>query len=189
MLLSLVPRLSIAEEKQYAVPLRWMLNVQGDHPQALPSIDTTGGLRMLRIDALVDGRAKGAQIGENTDRRPPVRIVTGSDVSAFIRDALTNQLRLAGVPLVDTDADRVLKTELLQFWAVGNRSYRADVRLRCTVTDAAGTELWSGVVGGTGENWGRALNKDNYNETFSNAVFELIVKLLTHEKFIATLRK
>lgn len=178
-----------AAQKSLFVPLRWSLNVHGDHPTALPSLDTTGGMRTLRVERVVDKRGKDREIGENTDKKPPVSIVTDSDVAAFVSDALVRQFRSAGLTLVADRPDLVLSLDLVEFWATETSSYHASVRVRARLSDAGGKELWSGIVGGVGENWGRSLKVDNYNETYSNAVFDLAVSLISQGGFQGKLKK
>lgn len=178
-----------AAPRSLVVPLRWSLNVHGDHPIALPSIDITGGIRTLRIGKVADRRGKDREIGENTEKRDTVAILTSSDVAAFVSDGLDRQFRTAGLDIVPDRADRVLSLELIEFWATETTSYRASVRVRATLTDAQGVELWSAVVGGIGENWGRSLKVDNYNETYSNAVFDLAASLLSQREFMRHVKK
>ena len=171
------------------MPLRWMLNVKGDHPEKLPALDTTGGLRPVAVPPFTDARNNPRKIGEDPDPKPPLPVYTDDDVPKFVHDAVSAQLRTAGIDVAETDADRTLKIQLLQFWTTGHRSYRADVRLRCSLVDEAGRELWSGLVGGVGENYGRAHSPANYNETLSNAVFDATATLLSQPGFLEALRK
>lgn len=171
------------------VPLQWSLNIHGDHPTALPSMDVTGGMHTLRVEKIVDRREKDREIGENTEKPDHVSIQTTSDVAAFVANNLVTELRSAGLDLVTENPDLVLSLELIEFWATERSSYRASVRVRARLTDAGGHELWSGIVGGVGENWGRSLKVVNYNETFSNSVFDLAVALLSQSAFQGHLRR
>jgi hypothetical protein len=193
----------LATPKILVVPLKWMLNVKGEHPESLPAFETTGGIRRLKIEQIVDKRNDKRQIGENTEKKVPgtvgvagpslggvsVPISTMSDVPVFVQRNLLSLLQTAGLDIVADDAEAILKLELVRFWAVEANAYRADVRVRCQLVDVEGKEIWSAVVGGVGENWGRSLKWENYCETFSNAIFELAVRLLEQEGFNKGLRK
>ena len=57
------------------------------------------------------------------------------------------------------------------------------MRVRVEVSDARGNELWSGLVAGTSDNFGRSLKPDNYTEGFSNSIQDLADKLMAAEGF------
>jgi hypothetical protein len=167
-----------------------------DHTEALPAVDMTGGLRTLRVESVADKRDNGnregvvrTQIGENTEKKVAVPILTDSNVAQFVTNGLLPQLKSAGLPVVPGDAELVLRFELTEFWATETTRYRASVRARCTLTDADGKEVWTGMVGGVGENWGRSLKDYNYNETFTSAVFDLATNLLKQDAFMRGLKK
>ncbi len=179
-----------AKPKSLTMPLHWSLNVKGDHPESLPTLETTGGLHTLKVEMIADKRSKGRQLGENReDDDEVIPVFTDSNVAEFVRDNLTTQLQHAGVDVVDDGADRILTLELIELWVVETSSYRTDVRLRARLTDRKGAEIWSAVVNGVGENWGRSLKEDNYNEAFSNAIFEAAVHLLEADGFKKGLKK
>jgi hypothetical protein len=183
-----------AQQKILLIRLQWIVNI--DHTEALPAVDMTGGLRTLRVESVADKRDNGnregvvrTQIGENTEKKVAVPILTDSNVAQFVTNGLLPQLKSAGLPVVPGDAELVLRFELTEFWATETTRYRASVRARCTLTDADGKEVWTGMVGGVGENWGRSLKDYNYNETFTSAVFDLATNLLKQDAFMRGLKK
>lgn len=182
-----------AQVKTLLMQLQWRVNVE--HSVALPAVDMTGGLRSLRIEPVVNrldaanmaaGRTK---IGENTEKKVPVGVFTDSKTEEFVTAGLLPQLKSAGLPIAAGDADLVLRCELTEFWATETTRYRASVRARFALSDAAGKELWVGMVGGVGDNTGRSLRDWNYNETFTSAVIDLAANLLKQEAFTKALKK
>jgi hypothetical protein len=182
------------QQKTLGIVLQWRVHI--DHPVALPAVDLTGGLRTLKVESVVDkrdiGNRDGAlkmQIGENTEKKVAVPILTDSNVAEFVTNGLLPLLKSAGLPVVAGDAELTLRLELTEFWATETTRYRASVRARCTLTDAAGKEVWTGMVSGVGDNSGRSLKDYNYNETFTGAVFDLAANLLKQDAFMRGLKK
>src|SRR6476659_9680532 len=91
------------------VPMKW---TPTDPPPTVPPIDlTAGGVYPLRIDPVVDRRDKGRTIGEHPDgNRPPVVVVTDSDVGAFVTSQVATLLTRFGVQqTTDASAARVMR--------------------------------------------------------------------------------
>lgn len=55
--------------------------------------------------------------------------------------------------------------------------------------NAAGVEVWRGVVSGAAENFGRSYRAYNYYETISDMVLQASHNLLTNSGFQRALRK
>jgi hypothetical protein len=168
--------------KELKLELKWTPKEAPD----LPTLDLTGGINSFEFPAFADKREKPTHIGENPEKETTV--VTSSDVPAFVHGVLRTELKGLGFEFKDSGADRVLKGELLHFWARDAGSYSATVRVKFTVLDGT-TEVWTGIVQGTGENWGRSLKAINFTETFSGAISDLMVKLLQTPEFKAALKK
>ena len=64
------------------------------------------------------------------------------------------------------------------FWCDEDQTYDAQVSFTVQVQDKAGHILWNGKTSGDGHNWGKSLNPDNYQETFSDAVVKAVQNLL-----------
>jgi hypothetical protein len=185
--LALTAALAVARPKTLDVPLAWTPN-PGDRYQE-PSLDLTGGIYSVRLESFVDAREKGNQIGENSEKKETVPVYTRSDVAGFLTEVVTAQLKRTGLDIRNSDADRIVRAEVMELWVQETNRYHGTVRLKLTVTDAAGKELWVGMVGGVGENWGRSLKPLNYTETISNSVLDLVANILKNPGFIATVRK
>ena len=121
---------------------------------------------------------------ENTEDKVPVPGYTISDVPAYVREHVAAQLKAIGLDVRAADSgDRVLQSELIEFWVAEGKRYRGSVRMKVSVTDSNGKELWSALVGGTSDNFGRSLKPDNYTESVSDAVQDLTAKLLSASGF------
>jgi len=173
-----------AAARELIVVLKWNPNEK----QSMPALDTTGGLYPLAIPGIADKRDKGRQIGENTEHSVAVPVFTNSDVPAYVRDHLTAQLKAIGLDVSAADSgDRVLQLELIEFWVAEGKRYLGSVRLKASVTDSSGKELWSGLVGGTSDNFGRSLKPDNYSESVSDSTQDLAARLAAAPGFRAAI--
>lgn len=170
----------VAKTKELTVVLKWNPNER----VSVPVLETTGGLYPLTLAPIVDKRDKGKQVGENTEDKVPVPVYTNSDIPAFVAQHLADRLTIAGLEVKLGDSgDRVLRSELQEFWVAERDRYRGTVRLRVGLTDSVGTELWSAVLVGTSDRFGRSLKPDNYTESVSNAIQEMAAKLISASGF------
>ena len=176
---------ALARVKELNIVLKWNPNEKS----RMPVLETTGGLRALSVAPMVDKRDKGKQVGENTEEKVVVPVYTTSDVPEFVRDRLVQQLRRGGLDVSADDTDRVLTSELTEFWVTESSRYATSVRVKVTVSDARGKEVWSGLVSGASNNFGRSLKPDNYTEGFSNAIQELAAKLVGADGFRKAIAK
>ena len=175
-----------AAPTELTIVLKWNPN----NKQSMPAVDVTGGIYAVAIAPSVDKRDKGNQIGENTEGKVAVPVNTSSDVPAFVREHLVAQIKSIGLDVKAADAgDRVLHSELVECWVAESKRYNGSVRLRVSITDASGKELWSALVGGTSDNFGRSLKPDNYTESISNSIEALAANLVSAAGFRAAIAK
>src|SRR5262245_51820564 len=129
-----------ARVKELTVVLKWNANDK----QPMPAFDTTGGLHPRATAVAPNGRDRGKQICENTEHKDAVPVYTSSDVPAYVREHVARQLKTIGLDVSSTDEGaRVLRSQLIEFWVAEGNRYRGSVRLKVTVTDPDGKELWS----------------------------------------------
>ncbi len=176
-----------ARPKSVSVPLTWSPNPRDDYHA--PTIDLTGGINTLRLLPIEDKREKRDQIGENSEEKEAVPVYTNSNVPDFLTRTLTAQFKSLGLDLVESNAACELHGELRELWVTEKSSYSAVIRVKFTMTDSAGKELWTAMVSGSGENWGRSLKAENYNETICNAILGLIANVVQDPGFKAALKK
>lgn len=169
-----------ARPKTLAVVLKWNPNEK----QVIPVFEITGGIHKLSIGEILDKRDKGTQIGANTEEKTPVPVITTSDISDFVREHVANQLKAIGLDVDRANgSDRILRCELIEFWVAEGERYLGSVRLKVTITSSDGAELWSALVGGASNRFGRSLKPDNYTESVSNAIQDLSAHLVSAPGF------
>lgn len=171
--------------KTLDVPLEW---TPKESP-ALPVVDLTGGVRTLHVKSFTDVREEPSVIGENPEKKPPVSVRTSSDVAAFVTKAVVRELTQLGLEVGEQGAERILTGEITQFWVKDTGSYDATIRVKLTVRDAAGAELWTGLATGRGENWGRQLKPVNYTEALTSALLDLMANIVRSPEFMTAIRK
>jgi hypothetical protein len=175
-----------AKDKDLNVVLKWNPNEK----QSMPVLETTGGILPVAIAGIVDKRDKGKQMGENTEGKTPVPVYTSSDVAGFVREHLVAQLKTIGLEVTAADGgDRVLKSELVEFWVAEGKRYHGSIGLRVSLTESGGKELWSALLNGSSDNFGRSLKEANYTESVSDAVQDLAAKLAGAPGFRAAIAK
>jgi hypothetical protein len=76
-----------------------------------------------------------------------------------------------------------------QFFVTETNTYQGSVSLFVHLKNAAGKEIWSGVVLGSAEHFGRSYKAENYDETFSDMVLHVTYNLLADPAFHEALAK
>lgn len=143
------------------------------------------------IGKFEDKREKMDAIGANVEHASPVQIVAGSDPAEFVRQTLAMQLRRAGLHVTDdpAQAERIITGDLTRFWVEESNNYQGDIAATIRVSDRSGAVRWEGAVTGHGENFGRSLSPDNYQQTLSDAMVRLTYdSLLPNSEFQNALR-
>lgn len=74
--------IAIAQGKVLSIPLRWMPKESPD----IPAVDLTGVTASIKVDRIADKREDVSAIGENPEKRPPVRVVTTADIAGFLSE-------------------------------------------------------------------------------------------------------
>jgi hypothetical protein len=171
--------------KTLDVPLAWTPK----EAPAVPVLDLTGGVYSFHVDMFTDAREAPSLIGENLEKKPPVSVRTSSDVASFVTKAVVRELTQLGVEMREQGAERILTGEITQFWVRDAGSYDATIRVKVTIRDASGTELWTGLATGRGENWGRQLKPINYTETLTTALQDLIAHIVGSPAFVKAIKR
>lgn len=143
------------------------------------------------IGRFEDKREKMDAIGANVEHASPVQIAAGSDPAEFVRQTLAMQLRRAGLHVTDdpAQAERTITGDLTRFWVEESNNYQGDIAATIRVSDRSGAARWEGAVTGHGENFGRSLSPDNYQQTLSDAMVRLTYdSLLPNSEFQNALR-
>jgi hypothetical protein len=159
-----------------AVPLIW--KPKGSQSGAVSS---TNQMKICVLP-VTDKRANADAIGENHEKAgmPVPILASGQSPAEFVHQGMMDELRRAGFNVVDTPdtADRLVAINLNTFWAMEDQTYNAQVSIGVGVRDKTGKVLWSGNTTGEADNWGKSLNPENYQESFSDAVAKAATDLM-----------
>ena len=151
---------------------------------SMGSVDLTGLANVkLQVLKVADGRQNPALLGENKEKATPRIITTSDDVPAFVTDHMKQLISGAGIPVVDSGATHVLKAELKQFYVEEIDTYKGEVRMLVTLTNASGKAVWTGTTGGNATRFGRSYRAENYYETLSDSLVEATYSLLKNPTF------
>jgi hypothetical protein len=170
------------------IPLKW---TPTSSLASMGTIDVSGAMltTKIHVEPLVDARQNPTLIAENREKADKVKPVTTSgDVAAFISDHLKESMRGAGMSIVDAGADLNISGEIRQFFVTEVDTYRGEMSLLIHVKNAAGKELWTGIVGGGAEHFGRSYSAENYYETLSDMVLRASYNLLSTAGFRAAVQ-
>jgi hypothetical protein len=170
------------------IPLKW---TPTQSLAQMGPIDVSGALLALKIhvDAFTDKRQDPKKIGENQESAGKfLPVITADDVPAYVTGHFAETLRGAGVNIVEGPGDVTVGGEVSQFFVTETNTYRGELHLLVRVKSAAGREIWSGVILGGSERWGRSYKADNYYETTSDMVVNAAHNLLTNQGFLEALK-
>jgi hypothetical protein len=180
---------ALAASNLQNIPLNW---TPTSSFASMGTIDLSGNIMATSIhfDTLVDARQNPTLIAENREKANKFRqVTTTTEVAAFVTDHIKENLHGAGLNIVDGVGDVNISGELRQFFVTETSTYKGEISILIHVKNSAGIELWSGVVGGEAERFGRSYKADNYYETMSDMVVRATYNLLNNPGFRETLQK
>ncbi len=144
--------------------------------------------RKVQVVPFTDAREDHALVGRNTEDEKPKDVTTRDDVGAWCSSRLADLLKQAGVPVVTEGAELVVSGQVTRFMVDEGDRYRGAVTLKLSVRDAAGTELWSGLVSGDSDRFGRSYKEENYMEGLSDSFLGAASGLFTDPALDSKLR-
>jgi len=151
------------------------------------AVDLTGMLKTkIRLGEFADRRSEKKLIGENREKADKGKVLpvsTRDDVAAWIKARFSDELGRYGLSVVDSGGDVVLSGEVRRFFVTEDSTYGGDVGILITLTDASGKELWQGMANGAATRWGRSYKLENYQEAWSDSLFEAIYSLMENPEF------
>jgi hypothetical protein len=171
------------------IPLKWSPTSTFSE---MGTIDLSGNIvaTSIHFDALVDTRQNPSLIAENREKTDNVRPVTTSgDVAGFVTDHLKDTLHGVGLNTVEGPADVNISGEIRQYFVTETTTYKGEISLLIHVKNSAGKELWTGVIGGDAERFGRSYRADNYYEVMSDMLLRASYNLLASAGFREALQK
>jgi hypothetical protein len=171
------------------IPLQW---TPTDSLASLGPLDLSGPLLSMKIhiDKLVDARQNPSAVAENREKPDKILpVTTSSDVAAFVTDHIKDTLHGAGLGIVDGPGDVTLSGEIRQFFVTETSLYHGEMSVLVHAKNAQGKEIWSGVLLGAAERFGRSYKADNYYETLSDMVVRASYNLLSNPEFRQALKQ
>jgi hypothetical protein len=168
-------------DKLEGIPLVWKPTT---NVATLGSVDLTGMTNIkVQVDRLGDKRDDHGFIGQNSEKQPPRKVTTPDDVAAFVTDHMKSLIKGAGMNVVDSGGTVTVKGEILQFFVEETDTYKGDVRIQLSVTNAAGKVVWTGRTGGSASRFGRSYKDENYYEALSDSLIEATYNLIKNPGF------
>jgi hypothetical protein len=165
------------------IPLKW---TPTQSLSEMGPIDVSGSLltTKIHIDTFVDTRSDSSTIAENREKPGKfLPVTTSGDVPGFITEHLKEVLHGASVEIVDGPGDVTLSGDIRQFFVTETNLYRGDLSVLVHLKNAKGKEIWSGVILGSAEHFGRSYKADNYYETMSDTIVNAAHNILTNPVF------
>jgi hypothetical protein len=160
--------LALGASKLDGVPLRW--TPTESTARVLNQAARAFREKKVQVLPFDDARDDRALIGRNTEDRAPRDVTTRDDVGAWCSTRLAELLKQAGVPVVTEGAEVVISGRVTRFMVDESDRYRGAVSLKLSVRDAAGQALWSGLVSGDSDRFGRSYKEENYMEGLSDSL-------------------
>jgi hypothetical protein len=171
------------------IPLKWSptSTLAGMGPADLTASDLAV---KIHIGPFVDTRQNPTLIAQNTEKpEKPLSVTTSSDVAAFITEHFRDTLRSGGLNAVDDAGDLTLSGEIRQYFVTEVNVYRGETSLVLHLKNSTGKEIWSGVITGDAERFGRSYRADNYYEVLSDTLLRAAHNLLANPGFHEALDK
>src|SRR5262249_35206447 len=108
---------------------------------------------------------------------------------AFVQDGVARELTNAGIAVEPEakSATKILKLGLQRFWVDETSTYHSEILTAADLTDTAGEALWRGPGSGNKPKVGRSLSAENYQESLSDAVVDMVQNLLRNPTFVEAL--
>jgi hypothetical protein len=163
------------------IPLRWK-----------PTSDLQLGTQQMpqssiQFETFQDTRENKQAIGENQEDNKPKPVTTTDDVGAFVGSHMRELFQRAGIKVVDSGGDVIIKGEVRQFFVRETGTYKSEVGVKLTVVSRDGRTLWNGLASGEATRFGRSYKAENYCEVLSDAVVNTVSSMLESAQFQAAL--
>jgi hypothetical protein len=141
----------------------------------------------IQFETFQDARENKQTIGENQEDEKPKPVTTTDDVGAFVGTHMRELFQRAGVKVVDSGGDVIIKGEVRQFFVRETGTYKSEVGVKLTVVGRDGRTLWNGLASGEATRFGRSYKVENYYEVLSDAVVNTVSSMLDSAQFQAAL--
>ena len=178
-------RMSVdANTHAYTIPLIW--KPTKDFAWS-GTTDTTGRpSARVRVD-VTDNRGDPEVIGRNSEQIPPRKVITRDSVTAFVSEHMKELIAGNGNIEIDDTGPMILKVEVQRFLVEETETYNGDVRLKVTLVNSNGTDVWTGITRGASTRFGRSYSAENYYEALSDSLVDAVRNLLRSPTFHSAL--
>jgi len=139
---------------------------------------------------VTDAREKPAEAGHRFEENKPDVVypiqMTG-DAAAYVQSALEANFKRAGSPAEGQSTSTLAATLVqlnLEERTYHNAEFSGGVGLDLVLSTASSpTPCWKGRISGSGTNYGKAGNPENYQETLNRALEKATAELLAQKSF------
>jgi hypothetical protein len=152
-----------------------------------PAVPTCSGPIAVTV---TDAREKPAEAGWRFEENKPdvvYPIQMMGDAAAYVRSALEANLKRAGSPGSGETTNTLAATLVqlnLQERTYHNAEFSGGVGLELVLNAAnSSTPCWKGRISGSGADYGKAGNPENYQETLNRALEKATADLLAQKSF------
>ena len=169
------------EQKLEGIPLVW----KPKDTMASMGVVPTSALsqQSITVAPFEDHRPKPNLIGENRENTLPLSVTTSDSVPAFVSRKMKDLLSQSGLNIVDSGGRLVLHGEVVSFFVTEINTYVGDVRIKLSLRTPQDRVIWEGIAGGSAEHFGRSYRDENYYETLSHSMINLVGNLLRDPGF------
>ena len=144
--------------------------------------------RKIQIAPFSDNRDIKDEIGKYVEDGANKAVTTNENIAVWSKDRFRDILKQYGINLVESDADVILRVEILRLYVTEDKTYKGTVGLKITAISKAGEVLWQGITTGSATRFGRSYQLENYYEVLSDSYLESVSNLLKNTSFIQALR-
>ena len=177
--------LRAAAASSVVVPLRFLPKESLDH--LAPKSPTIQAIP-FRTLPVTDSRGGDPEfLGEYRGKGEPVPVTSTGSLAEIATEALSKCLAAWGAANPGS-ADLTLSGEILSLDVVEADRYSAKATFRFRLVRRDGSILWDGRAAGSGDNHGRSMKPDNYNETISDALVKAYSALVNDAGFLDALQ-
>lgn len=144
--------------------------------------------RKIQLATFSDSREVKDEIGKCIEDGANKPVTTNENVAAWSKERFGYILKQYGIDLVESDANVILRAEILRLYVTEDKTYKGNVGLKITAVNKAAKVLWQGITTGSATRFGRSYQLENYYEVLSDSYSESVGNLLKNTSFIQALR-
>lgn len=137
----------------------------------------------IKLGTFTDSRIEKKLIGENVEKENKLPVSTDSKLEDFIRAGVNTTFKDLGLSVVDSNPDYTLNFEITKFFITEKNTYVGTLVTKVNLVKS-GKVVWSDVAMGSNKRFGRSYKLENYLETSSDLVIDLLLNLFKKPEFM-----